>query len=219
MAADLDFHFDPVCPFAWITSRWVTHVQEQRDYDVDWRFISLWMLNEKSIGSDWYTPQYRAGHFVGHQGLRIADAIRLGESDPSAVGRWYTAAGAAIHVDGVLREARKREEEVDPRAFYTGVLKEAGFDVSYVDAIDDDSHDEHLRAETELALSRAGDDVGTPVLAYRPGTDAEMSFFGPVISKAPRGEEAVRLWDAIETLAASRVAELKRSFRDELDFT
>jgi 2-hydroxychromene-2-carboxylate isomerase len=219
MAADLDFHFDPVCPFAWITSRWVTHVQEQRDYDVDWRFISLWMLNEKSIGSDWYTPQYRAGHYVGHQGLRIADAIRLGESDPAAVGRWYTAAGTAIHVDGFLRDARKRNEEVDAAAFYTGVLKDAGFDVSYVDAIDDESHDDHLRAETELALARAGEDVGTPVLAYRPGTDSEMSFFGPVISKAPRGEEAVRLWDAIETLAASRVAELKRSFRDDLDFT
>jgi 2-hydroxychromene-2-carboxylate isomerase len=219
MAPDLDFHFDPVCPFAWITSRWVTHVQEQRHYDVNWRFISLWMLNEKSIGSDWYTPRHRAAHYVGHQGLRIADAIRITESDPSAVGRWYTAAGTAIHVDGTLRELRKRNEEVDARAFYTGALKEAGFDVSYVDAIDDESHDPHLRAETELALSRAGDDVGTPILAYRPGTDEEMSFFGPVISKAPRGEEAVRLWDAIETLAASRVAELKRSFRDDLDFT
>ncbi len=221
MAADLDFHFDPVCPFAWITSRWVTHVQEQRDYEVNWRFISLWMLNEKSIGSDWYTPKYRAAHFVGHQGLRIADAIRQGEGqdDPSAVGRWYTAAGTAIHVDGTLRDLRERDEEVDAHAFYTGVLKEAGFDVSSADAVDDESHDAYLRSETELALSRAGDDVGTPILAYRPGTDQEMGFFGPVISKAPRGEEAVRLWDAVETLAGSRVAELKRSFRDDLDFT
>ena len=97
MAADLDFFFDPVCPWAWITSRWVVDVSEQREYEVDWRFISLWILNENNT-QEWYTPDYRAGHHRGHQGLRIADAIRLGESDPAAVGRWYTALGTAIHV-------------------------------------------------------------------------------------------------------------------------
>ena len=79
MAADLDFFFDPVCPWAWITSRWVVNVSEQRDYDVDWRFISLWMLNETNT-KEWYTPQYRAGHYLGQQGLRIADAIRLDDA-------------------------------------------------------------------------------------------------------------------------------------------
>ena len=107
MAADLEFFFDPVCPWAWITSRWVVDVSDQRHYQVDWRFISLWMLNEDNH-QEWYTPQYRAGHYFGQQGLRIADAIRVAEDDPSGVGRFYTAFGAALHVGG-QREAARRD--------------------------------------------------------------------------------------------------------------
>jgi hypothetical protein len=106
-AADLDFFWDPVCPWAWITSRWVVDVQEQRSYGVDWRFISLWILNEDN-NQDWYTPGYRAGHFLGHKALRIADQIRLefGVEDHDAVGRWYTALGQALHRDQRREEAR-----------------------------------------------------------------------------------------------------------------
>ena len=214
MSADLDFFFDPVCPWAWITSRWVVNVSEQRDYEVDWRFISLWMLNEHNI-QEWYTPQYRAGHYLGQQGLRIADAIRLGEDDPTAVGRWYTAIGEALHV-GAQREAARN----DSLAWYGGLLSGAGFDASYLDAADDESHDGHIRADTELALSRTGKDVGTPILTFHPGADNEASFFGPVISKAPTGAEAVELWDAVKKLATmSGMAELKRSNRVAPDFT
>ncbi len=214
MAADLDFFFDPVCPWAWITSRWVVNVSEQRDYEVDWRFISLWILNEDNH-QEWYTPQYRAGHYLGQQGLRIADAIRLGEGDPTAVGRWYTAIGEALHVGGQREAAR-----ADSLVWYRGLLSGAGFDASYLDAADDDSHDEYIRADTELALSRTGKDVGTPILTFHPGADNAASFFGPVISKAPTGDEAVELWDAVEKLATmSGMAELKRSNRVAPDFT
>ncbi|MDX2379358.1 MAG: hypothetical protein QNM02_06330 [Acidimicrobiia bacterium] len=188
-------------------------VQQQRSYDVDWRFISLWMVNDDNH-ADWYTPRYRAGHYFGHQGLRIADAIRLGESDPDAVGRWYTAAGTAFHVD------KRRDAEADADDLYRTLLVENGFDEAYVVAADDESHDEYLRAETELALSRTGDDVGTPILTFHPGRDTEGSFFGPVVSKAPRGAEAIVLWEAVETLATtSGMAELKRSNRVAPDFT
>jgi hypothetical protein len=214
MAADLDFFFDPVCPWAWITSRWVTNVAEQRQYEVDWRFISLWMLNDHNT-QEWYSPEYRAGHYLGHQGLRIADAIRLGSTDASAVGRWYTAVGTALHVQRQRDAAR-----ADGLRWYGGLLAGAGFDASYLGAADDESHDVHLRAETELALSRAGRDVGTPILTFHPGAATEGSFFGPVISKAPTGTEAVELWDAVEKLATmSGMAELKRSNRAAPDFT
>jgi hypothetical protein len=194
MAADLDFFFDPVCPWAWITSRWVVNVSDQRDYEVDWRFISLWILNEDNH-QEWYTPQYRAGHYRGQQGLRIADSIRLADDEPAAVGRWYTAIGEALHV------GRQREQAA-------------------ADALDDESHDAYIRADTELALSRTGKDVGTPILTFHPGADNEASFFGPVISKAPRGAEALELWDAVEKLATmSGMAELKRSNRVAPDFT
>ena len=189
-------------------------MQQQRSYEVDWRFISLWILNEKT-DAEWYTPEYRAGHYVGHQGLRIADAIRLGEDDAGAVGRWYTALGTALHVDQRREEARD-----DTIGFYRTLLGEAGFDEAYVAAAADESHDAHLRAETELCLGRTGEDVGTPILTFRPGSDREGSFFGPVISKAPRGVEALELWDAVETLATmSGMAELKRSNRLAPDFT
>jgi len=215
MAADLEFFFDPVCPWAWITSRWVTHVVEQRSYEVDWRFISLWVLNEDNT-KEWYTPEYRAGHLIGHRGLRIADAIR---TDPSAgadaVGRWYTAFGTALHLD-----SRRDDAGDDLNKLFAELLDANGFDPALVAAADDDSHDEYIRADTELALGRTGRDVGTPILTFHPAADNEASFFGPVISKAPRGEEALKLWDAVETMATmSGMAELKRSLRAAPDFT
>lgn len=213
MAPDLDFFFDPVCPWAWITSRWVVNVSEQRDYEVDWRFISLWILNEQNK-QEWYTPQYRAGHFRGQQALRIADAIRLAEGN-GAVGRWYSALGTAVHVD-----ARRTDFADDAVGFFAELLASNGFDAAYLAAADDDAHDEYIRSETELALSRTGKDVGTPILTFHPGADNEASFFGPVISKAPTGVEAVELWDAVEKLATmSGMAELKRSNRVAPDFT
>ncbi len=188
-------------------------MQQQRSYSVDWRFISLWILNEDNT-QGWYTPEYRAGHYLGHRALRIADEIRISDPDPEAVGRWYTAVGGALHVG-----QRRDEARADNTAFLSSVLTDAGFDPELVVHADDAVHDGRLRADTELALSRTGPDVGTPILTFRPGTDREGSFFGPVISKAPKGAEAAELWDAIEKLATSGVAELKRSLRDPPDYT
>jgi hypothetical protein len=191
----------------------VVDVQEQRSYSVDWRFISLWILNEEN-SQGWYTPEYRAGHFLGHRALRVADEIRTSDPDPSAVGRWYTALGESLHRDG-----RRKEARTDNLGFLATVLEAAGFDAGLAGHADDDGHDALIRSETELALSRTGRDVGTPILTFHPGTDREGSFFGPVISKAPSGRAAADLWDAIETIALSGVAELKRTNRGELDFT
>jgi hypothetical protein len=213
MAADLEFFFDPVCPFAWVTSRWVKEVQEQRHYAVDWRFISLKVINEDRA-ADWYTPEYRAGHLRGTMGLRIADQLRLTE-DNDAVDRWYTALGTAIHVEG-----RREEFAADPVQFLELVLKTADLDAALAAHALDESHDAYLRQETELAFSRTGDGVGTPILTFEPGCERECSFFGPVIYKAPRGEQAAELWDAVKTLAAMpSFAELKRSRRAKLDFS
>lgn len=192
-------------------------MQQQREYTVDWRFISLWIINEENT-QEWYTPEYRQGHYLGHQALRIADQMRLDDLDAGGdgepVGRWYTALGEAIHRDGRRDEARD-----DHLGFLSAVLHEAGFEASLIEHADDESHDEYVRAECELAFSRTGPDVGTPILTFGPGTDREGSFFGPVISKAPKGPEAVELWDAIEKIALTGVAELKRSNRGKPDYT
>lgn len=210
--ADLDFFFDPVCPFAWITSRWVSEVQRQRDYSVNWRFISLKMINENNT-AEWYDDAYKAGHMRGHWGLRIADQLRL-QGDHAAIAGWYTALGSAIHV-----QQRAAEYRDAPDQFLSNILDDAGLDASLIEHRTDESHDPFIRTETELAFARTGKDVGTPILTFAPDTEGEASFFGPIISKAPLGAEAVRLWDAVEVLARSRVAELKRTKRDPLDFT
>jgi hypothetical protein len=187
----------------------VVDVQEQRSNEVSWRFISLAVLNEQQT-ADWYTPEYRRGHLAGLECLRVADAVRLAEGN-DAVGRLYTAYGTGIHV-----EQQRDAVRAETPAFIGASLERAGLDRSFAGHWEDTSHDEYIRAETALALERTGKDVGTPIITFRPGTERENSFFGPVISKAPKGDEAVRLWDAIELIATtSGMAELKRSLRSK----
>ena len=205
MPADLEFYFDPVCPWAWITSRWVTNVQQLRNYEVSWRFISLKMINaERGYAGN---NAYEQIHNAGLAGLRVASAARaLGGN--ASVAALYTALGNAIHVGG------RREELVsNPHAFLLSVVADAGLPSEIASAFEDSTHDEVIRYETEAALSRTGKDVGTPILTFNPKAANEASLFGPVISKAPKGDEAAKLWDAVQTIAESGVAEIKRSLR------
>jgi mycothiol-dependent nitroreductase-like protein len=205
--ADLEFFLDPICPWAWITSRWITEVQQLRKYEVEWRFICLKMINEHRT-EDWYTPEYRASHMAGLYGLRVADEVRL-EHGNDQVEVLYTALGEAIHLGG-----RKPEISADPVAAMQGVLKSCGLSPGLADAALDESHDVYIRSETDLAFERAGKNVGTPIITFHPGLSDEASFFGPVIASIPRGDAALRLWDAVEIVATtSGMAELKRSNR------
>jgi hypothetical protein len=212
--ADLDFFFDPICPWAWITSRWVTEVKHLRNYEVSWRFICLKMVNAHRIGvDDWYTPDYQAGHMAGQQMLRVADQVRL-EHGNDEVGAFYTAFGDAYH-------GKKLRPDLiaDPVGVLQGVLKAASLPPGLADHALDESHDDYIRSDTDLALARAGKDLGTPILTFRPGEPTENSFFGPVIERIPRGETALKLWDSIEFLAATcGMAELKRSLRGKPQF-
>lgn len=213
--SDLEFFFDPICPFAWVTSRWVVDVAAQRDLDVTWRFICLAIVNEDTDYST-FPPAYPMLHATGRRLLRVAAAVRESGGN-EAVGAFYTAAGQRMHLDG-LSMAIFGGTEV-PDDLVAGVLTAAGLDASLASAADDEHHDVLLREETELAFSRTGRDVGTPILTFTPGADTECSLFGPVISKAPKGEAALELWDAVATVARTPgFAELKRSLRDPLDF-
>jgi 2-hydroxychromene-2-carboxylate isomerase len=207
---DAEFFLDPVCPWCWITSRWVTNVQAATEYRVDWRFISLYVLNEDREPSE----EMRQAHTGGLRALRVLDRVRT-DLGNDAVARLYTELGTRIHVEG-----RRAELVGDPVAFIAEALTAAGLDPALASNAHDESHDAALRAEVDVALSRTGPNVGTPILTFAPGQgEREGSFFGPVISKAPRGAEAVELWEAVETLATSGVAELKRSLRATPDFT
>jgi protein-disulfide isomerase-like protein with CxxC motif len=205
--ADLFFHFDPVCPWAYITSRWVTEVRAQRGYDVSWKFISLFIINdERGYGEG--NKAWRDAHFAGLQALRVASAARAAAGN-DAVDAVYTALGKAIHAD-----KRRPEQSGGMQNLVRAVLGEAGLNPDWAASADDELHDEVIRHETKLALESTGKDVGTPILVFHPGTPDQASFFGPVISKIPRGADATRLWDAVYTLATtSGMAELKRSLR------
>ena len=211
--ADLDFFFDPVCPWAWITSRWVSEVQQLRSYDVQWKFISLKFLNEDKMDYSKMPDGYKDVHAAGTNGLRVAARARA-EQGNEACGAVYTALGTSLHKN------QEREKFVaDPVAHIASLLTAAGLPAVWAESALDDSFDALIRTETELALERTGKDVGTPILTFHPGGAKEASFFGPVISTIPRGEEAMKLWDAIETIAtASGMAELKRSLRARPSF-
>lgn len=211
--ADLDFFFDPVCPWAWITSRWVVEVQQLRHYDVQWKFISLKFLNEDKMDYAKMPEGYKEVHAAGTNGLRVAARARA-EQGNDAAGTVYTALGTSLH---------NREERTMFVADIVGhigrLLTEAGLPSEWAESANDASFDAQIRSETELALDRTGKDVGTPILTFNPGATNEGSFFGPVISNIPRGGEALKLWDAVETLATmSGMAELKRSLRSRPNF-
>jgi hypothetical protein len=131
-----------------------------------------------------------------------------------AVAGLYTAVGTALHTNG------QREGFVENTTYYlVDVLSRAGLDPDWANGADNEDFDAILREETDLAFSRTGKGVGTPILTFKPGQSNEGSFFGPVISQAPRGAEALKLWDAVETLATtSGLAELKRSLRSAPKF-
>ena len=211
--ADLDFFFDPVCPWAWITSRWVAEVQQLRQYDVQWKFISLKFLNEDKMDYSKMPAGYKDIHAAGTNGLRVAARARA-EQGNDACGLVYTALGTSLHNN------QEREKFVtDPVAHIASFLTSVGLPAQWAESALDDSFDALIREETELALERTGKDVGTPILTFHPGATKEASFFGPVIAEIPRGDAALKLWDAVETVATtSGMAELKRSLRSRPNF-
>jgi hypothetical protein len=211
--ADINFYFDPVCPFCWMTSKWVRSVMSQRDYTADWRFISLRMVNADVDYDKHFPPEYEAGHTAGLRLLRIAARTRA-EHGREAVGSLYAALGKHIFdTPPPEKNGRPGREERGTRSFVEPILREADLPADLADALEDRSLDEVIRAETDEALTLTGKDVGTPIIHFEP--PGGVAFFGPVISRLPSDEHAVELWDHVVALAGfPGFAELKRSLRE-----
>jgi 2-hydroxychromene-2-carboxylate isomerase len=206
---DIEFFWDPVCPFAWITSRWVEQVAAQRDFRVDWRFISLRLINKHKDYATEFPPEYEFGHTAGLRMLRVAAAVRdeLGR-DP--LGALVTTYGESYWN---LPQGSGMSTRLSTHDHVVEVLRAAGLPERFAESLDDTAWDELLDAESELALSRTGRDVGTPIITFQPPDG--LSFFGPVISRVPDPADAVPLWDAVTTLAGfPGFAEMKRSMRE-----
>ena len=194
-----DFWFDPLCPFAWITSRWIGEVEDVRDIETVWHVMSLAVLNE---GRD-LEPAYRESMDNAWGMVRVIIAARE-EHGPQVIKPLYDAMGTLIHNHG----------EKDRAEVITKALAECGLPASLADAATTDAYDGQLRASHEEGISLVGQDVGTPVVAFN-GT----AFFGPVLTRIPRGEEAGRIWDATTAIAAyPHFFELKRSRTESPEF-
>jgi len=188
----LDFWFDPMCPWAWIASRWVLEVEKVRPVQARWHVMSLAVLNE---GKDVPEP-YRAfmAQAWGPVRVCIAAEQKLG---PDVLLPLYTALGTRFHHEKADRD----------RATIEAALAEAGLPIELADAMDDSSYDDALRASHSGGMDRVGYEVGTPVISVD-----GSSFFGPVVSPIPRGEAAARLWDGVLAVAGTDgFFELKRS--------
>lgn len=195
-----EFWFDPLCPFAWITSRWMLEVEQVRDVKAHWRVMSLYFLNKDRDLSEDYQARIARGLPVGR--VLIATEQKIGSE---ALLPLYTALGTLIHHE-------KREVGRD---LVVAALADAQLPAELVEAMDDPSYDEALLASHREAMDRVGDDVGTPTIAFN-----GSAFFGPVLSRIPRGEDAGRLWDG--TIAVADIPyffEIKRTRTGELDFS
>ena len=173
-----DFWFDPICPWAWITSRWLVEVAKLRPVRPRWHVMSLSVLNEGK-------PDLSAGYAellaTGWGPVRVCVAAEL-KSGPEVLGPLYTALGTRFH----------REKADQGRATIEAALAEAGLPTDLAGAMESTEYDDALRASHADGMDRVGYEVGTPVISVN-----GVSFFGPVVSPIPRGEAAARLWDGV----------------------
>jgi hypothetical protein len=197
VAADLHFYFDPVCPYSWLTSQWVRSVAASRDYEVEWRFLSLRLLNRHVDYDAHFPPEAEGSHTVGLQLLRVAARARAEHGVP-AVGPLYASLGAQLWQGAP--DDRDLPSRIRPMV--SASLAECGLPQDLSSALSDSSWDAGLQAETDQALALVGDGGGTPVLHFAPPDGG--AFSGPVISRLPEKDQAVELWDSVVALAAFR---------------
>ncbi|RBP62552.1 DSBA-like thioredoxin domain-containing protein [Brevibacterium sanguinis] len=196
----IDFWFDPICPFTWVTSRWITDVAAQRGCTVNWRSFSLKVLNS-TPGNEDTSEEHRQGHRMGRVVVR---ARRDHGEEPIAA--LYSALGQRLHPGG--------RDDVD--AIIAEALAEAGLPAQLEDAADDESLDADLESSTRDALGLTGSGVGLPILRLG---ERERAYFGPVFTRRPAGEQALELFDAYVTLTGhEHFFELKREITGRLEF-
>ncbi|MET8881464.1 mycothiol-dependent nitroreductase Rv2466c family protein [Streptomyces rubiginosohelvolus] len=186
----VDFWFDPLCPWAWMTSRWMLEVEKVRDVEVRWHVMSLAVLNEDKL--DELPEEYR--DMLENQAwgpVRVVIAAQQLHGD-DVVGPLYTALGTRFHNNG----------EGPTREAVAAALKDVGLPEDLAEYADKDTYDTELRASHQEGIDKVGQEVGTPVIAV-PGADGEqVAFFGPVVTPAPKGEEAAKLWDGTLLVAS-----------------
>lgn len=190
---DVEFWFDPICPFCWATSRWLNDVAPERELEITWSPISLFFKNDPSPDSEYYEPSLRTLKM-----LRVVEAVRA-QGGANRIGDLYTELGRHIH--------HRSELDVD----VAEVLDRVGLDTRLADAMEDESWDDVIRSAMKRGLQLTGDDVGTPLIAFE-ADHGPVALFGPVIADVLDHADALRLWDGFVQVASVKgFYELKRT--------
>lgn len=198
---NVEFWFDPICPFCWMTSRWLDSISDERDLDITWRPISLLFKNDLTEGQPFFESARRTRDL-----LRVVESVRTAGLD-ERIGDLYTEFGRRIHHEGVT--------DFD----VADILMGLGLDPSHAEALDDESFDDAIRDGMADGLALVGDDVGTPIIAVD-GAAGRVGLFGPVITKMPSIEAGVKLWDGFMLMVDTEgFFELKRTRTDAPDMS
>ncbi|WP_327356005.1 mycothiol-dependent nitroreductase Rv2466c family protein [Streptomyces sp. NBC_01304] len=200
-----DFWFDPLCPWAWMTSRWMLEVEKVRPVEVHWHVMSLAVLNEDKDVPE----EYREGLKQAWAPVRVVIAAQQKHGD-EVVGPLYTALGTRFHNEG----------QGPTREAIAAALEEVGLPASLLEYADSSEYDKELRASHAEGIEKVGQEVGTPVISVPGAEGSEVAFFGPVVTPAPQGEAAARLWDGTLLVASTPgFYEIKRTRTAGPDFS
>lgn len=199
----VDLWFDPFCPYAWATSRWLLEVEKVRPIEPRWHLMSLFMLNEgKDVPDDYRELVARAQQIV-----RVVAAAQQKYGD-QVTGPLYTELGTRLHNGRMSKRPHLLRQTAEE------ALEAAGLDRKIADAMESEEYEDAIRASHDEGIALVGQEVGTPIIRVGPN-----AFFGPVITRIPRGDEAGRLWDGVLLVTAFEdFFELKRSRTRQVSF-
>ena len=193
----ISFYYDPSCPWCWITSRWLTEVQTERDIEIDWLPFSLALKNGELGGDD--VTGHLDTHTIAHNVLRLVEAIHENEGIDRGV--LFTEFGKSYFIDPKLNDEN----------FFQAVLERLDLSLDYMDGLDKTDRDLQLQQHLDNAVEVAGDDVGVPLIIFETIDGQQVGYFGPVLARMPDLERGLEIWDALHTLATGPdFFELKR---------